>query len=145
MSEIWQSLSCLRNIRPSVNCEGVATVCKTADDLALSWVLTNQLCGAEYHSRGPQLCSHSVVSQHFMEPEGALPHSQELSTCTYPEPDQSSPQHSILSLKGLSLSYVNVILSTLNQIPRLNDTSTLIFPTSFAYWFMPSHHFSFPG
>jgi hypothetical protein len=26
-----------------------------------------------------------------MEPEGSLPSSQELSTCTYPEPDQSSP------------------------------------------------------
>jgi hypothetical protein len=38
--------------------------------------------------------------QHFMEPEGSLPSSQELSTCTYPEPDQSSPQHSIPSLKG---------------------------------------------
>jgi hypothetical protein len=25
-----------------------------------------------------------------MEPEGSLPSSQELSTCTYPEPDQSS-------------------------------------------------------
>jgi hypothetical protein len=25
-------------------------------------------------------------SQHFMEPEGSLPSSQELSTCTYPEP-----------------------------------------------------------
>jgi hypothetical protein len=34
-----------------------------------------------------------------MEPDGSLPRSQELSTCTYPEPDQSSPQHSILSLK----------------------------------------------
>jgi hypothetical protein len=34
-----------------------------------------------------------------MEPEGSLPRSQELSTCIYPEPDQSSPQHSILSLK----------------------------------------------
>jgi hypothetical protein len=33
-------------------------------------------------------------SQHFMEPEGSLPSLQELSTCTYPEPDQSSPQHS---------------------------------------------------
>jgi hypothetical protein len=29
-----------------------------------------------------------------MEPEGSLPSSQELSTCTYPEPDQSSPQNS---------------------------------------------------
>jgi hypothetical protein len=26
-----------------------------------------------------------------MEPEDSLPSSQELSTCTYPEPDQSSP------------------------------------------------------
>jgi hypothetical protein len=43
-------------------------------------------------------------SQHFMEPEGSLPSSQELSTWTYPEPDQSSPQHSnfqILYLKNL--------------------------------------------
>jgi hypothetical protein len=28
-----------------------------------------------------------------MESEGSLPRSQELSTCTYPEPDQSSPHH----------------------------------------------------
>jgi hypothetical protein len=28
-----------------------------------------------------------------MEPEGSLPSLQELSTCTYPEPNQSSPQH----------------------------------------------------
>jgi hypothetical protein len=39
-----------------------------------------------------------------MEPEGSLPSSQELSTCIYPEPDQSSPQHSLLSLKGPSCS-----------------------------------------
>jgi hypothetical protein len=36
------------------------------------------------------------------EPEGSLPSSQELSTCTFPEPNQSSPQHSLLSLKGPS-------------------------------------------
>jgi hypothetical protein len=43
-----------------------------------------------------------------MEPESSLPSSQELSTYTYPEPDQSSPQHSIQSLKDPSwckLSY----------------------------------------
>jgi hypothetical protein len=28
-----------------------------------------------------------------MEPEGSVPNSQELSTCPYPEPDQTSPQH----------------------------------------------------
>jgi hypothetical protein len=38
-----------------------------------------------------------------MEPEGSLPSSQKLSTCTYPEPDQSSPQHSLLSVKGPSI------------------------------------------
>jgi len=27
-----------------------------------------------------------------MEPEGSLPHSKELATCPYPEPDQSSPR-----------------------------------------------------
>jgi hypothetical protein len=62
--------------------------------------LNNKLCGAEYRSRSHKLCSHSVDSQHSMKPEGSLPRSQELSTCTYPEPNQSSPQHSILSLKG---------------------------------------------
>jgi hypothetical protein len=41
------------------------------------------------------LCSHSRVSQYFMESEGSLPRSQELSTCTYPEPDQSRPTHPI--------------------------------------------------
>jgi hypothetical protein len=63
--------------------------------------LTNS-CGAEYHSHGHKLCSHSVDSQHFMEPECSLPSTQELPTCTYPKSDQSSPQHSILSLKGPS-------------------------------------------
>jgi hypothetical protein len=51
---------------------------------------------------GHMLCSHSVDSQHFMGPEGSLLRSQQLSTCTYPRPHQSSPQHSILSLKGPS-------------------------------------------
>jgi hypothetical protein len=32
------------------------------------------------------MLGHSIVSQHFMEPEGSIPDSQELSTCSYPEP-----------------------------------------------------------
>jgi hypothetical protein len=35
------------------------------------------------------MLGHSIVSQHFMEPEGSIPNSQQLSTCSYPEPDQS--------------------------------------------------------
>jgi hypothetical protein len=46
-----------------------------------------------------------------MEPEGSLPRSQELSTCTYPEPDKSNLQHSILSLKGPSKCYLSTYVS----------------------------------
>jgi hypothetical protein len=45
------------------------------------------------------LYSHSTVSQHFIEPEGSLSHSHELSNCSYPESDKSSPYHPILSLQ----------------------------------------------
>jgi hypothetical protein len=44
----------------------------------------------------------SIVSQHFMEPEGFIAKSQELSTCSYPEPDQSSPHHPITPLQDPS-------------------------------------------
>jgi hypothetical protein len=37
-----------------------------------------------------------------MEPEGSIPNSQELSTCSYPEPDQSSPHHPIPPLQDPS-------------------------------------------
>jgi hypothetical protein len=47
------------------------------------------------------MLGHSIVSQHFMEPEGSIPNSQEFSTCSYPEPDQSSPHHPIPPLTHL--------------------------------------------
>jgi hypothetical protein len=62
------------------------------------------------------LCSHSVVFQHFMEPESSLPRSQELSTCTYPRPDQSSPQHPILSLNGPSYKLLTFHVPNLMSI-----------------------------
>jgi hypothetical protein len=46
--------------------------------------------GAEPILRSCQLCSHSRTTQHFIEPEGLLPCSQEPSTGPYSEPDQSN-------------------------------------------------------
>jgi hypothetical protein len=51
------------------------------------------------------MLGHSIVSQHFMEPEGSISNSQELSTCSYPEPDQSSIHHAITPLQDPSYYY----------------------------------------
>jgi hypothetical protein len=57
--------------------------------------------GAESFLRSRQLCSYSRTSKHFIEPERSLPCSQEPSTGPHPEPDRSSPQHPILSLRSI--------------------------------------------
>ena len=44
-------------------------------------------------------------SQHFMEPEGSLPHSQVSATCPHSQPDQSSPCPHFLKM------HFNIILS----------------------------------
>jgi hypothetical protein len=43
-----------------------------------------------------------------MEPEGSLPSSQELSTCTYPEPDQSSPKTIFFKTMRFSDNTMNI-------------------------------------
>jgi hypothetical protein len=57
--------------------------------------------GVEPFLRSSQFCSYSKTSQHFMEPKGSLPCSQEPSIGPYPEPDQSNPyQPMLLSLRS---------------------------------------------
>jgi hypothetical protein len=69
------------------------------------------LLGAKPFLRSCQLCSHSRISQHFVEPEDSLPSSQELSTGPYPEPDQSSPYHYVkLSLCLTKYNIVDVCI-----------------------------------
>jgi hypothetical protein len=51
------------------------------------------------------MLGHMIVSQHFMEPVGLIPNSQELSTCSYREPDQSSPHLPIPLLQDPSQYY----------------------------------------
>jgi hypothetical protein len=52
-----------------------------------------------------QLSGHSIVSQHFMELEGSIPNSQELSTYSYSEPDPSSLHLPIPPLQDPSQYY----------------------------------------
>jgi hypothetical protein len=47
-------------------------------------------------------CAATQTSQHFMGHIGSLPHSQQLSTYPYPEPEQSSQNLPILSLQDPS-------------------------------------------
>jgi hypothetical protein len=66
----------------------------TIQKFVLNYSLTH---GVQPFSRSRQLCSHSRISEHFMEPEGSIPRPQKPSTGPYPEPYQSNPLHPILS------------------------------------------------
>jgi hypothetical protein len=70
--------------------------------------------GAEPFLRSCQLCSYSRTSQHFKEPEGSLPCSQEPSTGPYAGPDRCSPYHPISSL--LSKIYFNIVTDLLKAL-----------------------------
>jgi hypothetical protein len=61
-------------------------------------------------TRAHQLCSHSIVSQQFIELECLLSRPRELSTCTYSELDQSSPHHPILYLKDPTQCYPTIYI-----------------------------------
>jgi hypothetical protein len=68
----------------------------------LSLALTHYLHGAQLLLSSFQSLSYSGISQYFTKPEVSLSCSQEPSNCTHPEPDQSSPYHTILSILALS-------------------------------------------
>jgi hypothetical protein len=75
--------------------------------LHLLWsrdMLTTFTHGAEPFLRSHQLCGYSGISQHFMEPDGSLPCSQEPSTGPYAEPDKSNLAHPISRRFTLILS-----------------------------------------
>jgi hypothetical protein len=62
-------------------------------------IITHSLThGAEPFLGSRKLCSYSRASQHFMEPQGVLPCSQEHSTGPYPKCDQSNLHHPTSSL-----------------------------------------------
>jgi hypothetical protein len=77
--------------------------------------------GAEPFLRSCQLCSCSITSQHFMEPGGSLPCSQEPSTGPY-----SEPSHPI-SLRS------TLILSTHLRLGLPSGLLPSCFPTNFLW------------
>jgi hypothetical protein len=59
------------------------------------------LHGADRFLGSRHFRTYSKISQHFIEHGGSLLCSQEPSCGPYPEPDQTSPYHPILSLQDL--------------------------------------------
>jgi hypothetical protein len=72
--------------------------------------------GAEHYSTDHQLLGHSIVSQHFMEPKGLIPNSQELSTCSCPCP---SPRLYLI-FHNKCILYVEVLLAP-RPTPKRED------------------------
>jgi hypothetical protein len=61
-----------------------------------AYLLTNSMELNPFWEAASRLATQ--IFSHFMEPEGSLPCSQELSTGPYHEPDQSSTYHPLLFL-----------------------------------------------
>jgi hypothetical protein len=68
----------------------------TCESYMLLWQYSNSAHGAEPFLKSRQSLSHSRISQHFMEPEGSLPCSQEPSNGLYPSyinPAHTTPSY----------------------------------------------------
>jgi len=66
--------------------------------------------------------SHSMNSPSFKKPKGSLPHSQQLATCPYPDPDQSSPCHPI-PLPEDTFQYYTPIYAWVSQVVAFSQGS----------------------
>jgi hypothetical protein len=87
-------------------------------------MMNNAKCGiisgiiyrAEHYSRG-----HSIVSQHFIEPESSIPNSQELPTC--PILSQTHPVHITLGftqpLTEISTRNIKIIMLLGREVRRV--------------------------
>jgi hypothetical protein len=58
---------------------------------------------SELYLRFQHLLTQSKCSQHFMESESSLPYTQQLATCLYPEPAQSSAPRLPISFQTLNI------------------------------------------
>jgi hypothetical protein len=105
--------------------ENRSSVIQTAPAVTQYYLLTH---GAEPFLRSRQLCTHSRFSQHFMEPEGSIPCSQQPSTGPYPEPYHFNPHHPSLSLLRSIL-----ILSTHLRLFLPSGLFPSGFPTNILY------------
>jgi hypothetical protein len=84
--------------------------------------------GAESFLRSHQLLSYSGISQHFMEPEGSLPYSQEPSTVHI---------LSQINLVHTTLSYVSKIHFNIILPPTSRTSFPSSFPTKTLYSLLP--------
>jgi hypothetical protein len=93
-----------------------------------------ELHWAEPFLRSRLLCSYSRNSEHFMEPGGSLPCSQEPSTCILSETNQAHtiPSHPI-SLRSILISSIHL------RFRLLTDLFPSGFPTNILYAFLFTH------